>query len=101
MSAESSIQVLAEFQSAATGKLRMRGQEAEQIIRDLRAWIIHKPGPSDVLASIAIQRRYRLSWWDAMIVNNAVQCGAEILWTEDLAPGQKVGSLVVSNPFRM
>lgn len=35
-----------------------------------------------------------------MIVNSAIECGAEILWTEDLRTGQKFGSLIVRNPFR-
>ena len=30
------------------------------------------------------QRRYKLSWWDALIVNSAIQSRARILWTEDL-----------------
>lgn len=95
-----STQVLSEFYNTATGKLRMPGEEAEETVRDLAAWILHRPGHADVLNAIRIQRRYRLGWWDAMIVNSAIECGAEILWTEDLRAGQKFGSLVVRNPFR-
>jgi len=76
----------------------MRSEEAEHIIRDLRPRAIHRPGHSDVLGAIAIQKRYRISWWDAMIVNSAIECGAAILWTEDLKPGQKFGAVVVRTP---
>ena len=94
-----STQVLSEFYNAATTKLRMPSEEAEETLRDLEAWTIHRPGHSDVLSAVRIQRRYRIAWWDAMIVNSAIECGAEILWTEDLKAGQKFGPLVVRNPL--
>jgi predicted nucleic acid-binding protein len=95
-----STQVLSEFYNAATSKLRMPSKEAEETIRDLGAWTVHRPAHSDVLSAIGIQRRYRIGWWDAMIVNSAIECGAGILWTEDLNADQKFGSLVARNPFR-
>jgi predicted nucleic acid-binding protein len=49
--------------------------------------------------AIRIQRRYLIGWWDAMIVNSAIESGAEVLWTEDLNTGRKFGNLVVKNPF--
>lgn len=54
---------------------------------------------SDLLSAITLQRRHRMSWWDAMIVNSAIQTDARILWTEDLNHGQRFGHLVVQNPF--
>lgn len=38
-----STQVLAEYYSAATRKLRMSSDEAEETIRDLASWTIHRP----------------------------------------------------------
>lgn len=95
-----STQVLSEFYNAATTKLRMPGAEAEETLRDLGSWMIHRPGHSDVLSAVRIQPRCKIGWWDAMIVNSAIECNAEVLWTEDLRTGQKFGSLIVRNPFR-
>jgi predicted nucleic acid-binding protein len=95
-----SIQVLMEFYSAATRKLLISSQEAEATIRDLAGWTIHQPGHADILTAIRIQRRHRLSFWDAMVVNSAIACGSKILWTEDMNHGQKFGELVVRNPFQ-
>ena len=95
-----STQVLAEYYSAATKKLHMTSEEAEETIRDLSCWKIHRPSHADIVNAIGLQRRYRLSWWDAMIVNSAIESGAEILWSEDLANAQEFGTLVVRNPFR-
>jgi len=94
-----SVQVLAEFYATATGKLKMTTERAEDVIRPLRVWTIHRPGHADLLSAIILQRRHRLSWWDAMVVNSAIQTGASILWTEDLNHGQRFGRLVVQNPF--
>jgi len=41
----------------------------------------------------------RLSFWDALIVESAIDCGASTLWTEDLQDGQTFGNLTVINPF--
>jgi predicted nucleic acid-binding protein len=94
-----STQVLAEYYNAATKKLRMTSEEAEETIRDLSYWKIHRPSHADIVNAIGLQRHYRLAWWDAMIVNSAIESGAGILWSEDLSNGQEFGALVVRNPF--
>ncbi len=38
-----STQVLSEFYSIATKKLRMSSEEAEAVIEDLAGWAIHRP----------------------------------------------------------
>jgi predicted nucleic acid-binding protein len=92
-------QVLAEFYSVATRKLAMGSAVAEGYIRDLSAWLLHSPSHANILSAIQLQRRYQLSWWDAMIVNSAIALNATILWTEDLSDGQQFGTVTVRNPF--
>jgi len=94
-----SIQVLSEFYSAATRKLAMSSQDAQEIIEDLGGWIIHRPGHADLVRAARLQRRYKIAWWDALIVNSALEVGCSVLWSEDLANGQKFGSTTVRNPF--
>ena len=36
---------------------------------------------------------------DAMIVNSALESGAQTLWSEDLNNNQAFGPMVVRNPF--
>ena len=52
-----STQVLAEFYNIATRKLRMSGDEAEETVRDLAGWKIHRPTHSDMVTAIGLQRR--------------------------------------------
>jgi predicted nucleic acid-binding protein len=48
---------------------------------------------------VRFQRRYKMSWWDALVVNSAVELGCGVFWSEDLADGQRYGSVTVRNPF--
>ena len=94
-----STQVLAEFYAAATKKLAMTSQEAEEVLADLAGWAIHRPGHADLLRTARLHRRHGIGWWDALIVNSAIESGCGVLWSEDLSDGQTYGSVVVKNPF--
>jgi predicted nucleic acid-binding protein len=94
-----SLQVLSEFYAAATKKLGMTSQEAEDVLADLGSWNLHRPDHADLLNAARLQRRYKISWWDALIVQSALALGCTTLWSEDLARGQRYGSLTVRNPF--
>jgi len=53
-----------------------------------------------ILAALATEERYQISFWDALIVAAAETAGAQVLYTEDLNDGQRYGQVVVRNPFR-
>jgi predicted nucleic acid-binding protein len=95
-----STQVLAEFYSIATRKLGMGSQEAEDVLVDLGNWPIHRPGHADLVRAAGLQRRYKIGWWDALILTSAIEMGSQVLWSEDLAKGQRYANLVVRNPFQ-
>jgi len=95
-----SVQVLTEFYSAATRKLGIKSSEAEDVIRDLGGWTIHRPGHADLLKAARLHRRHKVSWWDALILNSAIETGCTVLWTEDLSDGQRYETVTVRNPFR-
>jgi predicted nucleic acid-binding protein len=61
---------------------------------------LHRPDHADLIRASQLHRRYKISWWDALMVNSALELGCGILWTEDLRHGQRIGSLTVRNPFR-
>ncbi len=96
-----SIQVLQEFYVTVTRKVAkpLPSEAAAQIIIDLSAWVVHCPGVEDILDAIRLQERYQTSFWDAMILASAVQLGCEVLWSEDLNPGQVYEQTRVSSPF--
>lgn len=96
-----SMQVLQEFFVNITRKapLALEPERAVETLRDLMTWHVHVPGPHDILAAIALQDRYRVSFWDAMILRSAHQSGCEIMWSEDLTDGQDYDGVLVKNPF--
>ena len=95
-----SIQVLIEFCAIAMKKLLMTAAELEAILKDFDVWIIHRPSLEDLTLSARVQRRHQISWWDALIVNSAMQLESKVLWTEDLASGHRFGATTVRNPYR-
>jgi predicted nucleic acid-binding protein len=94
-----STQVLAEFYSAAFHKLHLSSELAEQTMAGLAGWTLHRPDHADLIRAAHLHRRYKIQWWDALIVNSALELGCSILWTEDLRHGQRIGGLTVRNPF--
>lgn len=96
-----SLQVLQEFYVTVTQKVPrpISPDDAAQIIRDLSHWRVHMPDIADLFRAIEIQRLYRLSFWDAMILASAEALDCEILWSEDFNPNQEYGSVKVRNPF--
>src|SRR4051794_26262575 len=99
-SAAISIQVLIEFFSVATKKLRISSPDAEAVMREWSSWMtIHRPDPTDILRAAGLQREFQISWWDALILNSAIELGCSTLWTEDLNHGQRYSTLTARNPF--
>jgi predicted nucleic acid-binding protein len=94
-----SIQVLSEFYSITTRKLRLSSRRADELIAGFAGWTIHGSGYSDLLQASRLHQEHGVSWWDALIVNSAMELGCTTLWTEDLQHGQQFGAVTVRNPF--
>ena len=96
-----SVQVLQEYYVTVTQKISspLDHPTARKMIEDLSYWKTHPPEPSDVLQAIDLQHEYHLSFWDAMILQSALQLGCQKVWSEDLSHGQTYRSLTVINPF--
>lgn len=96
-----SVQVLNEYFVNATRKLDpgLTPEEAWDDIEALQAW---KPLPLDMAIltrAYAVQQRYGLSWWDAMIVAAAEACACDRIYSEDLSEEASYFGIKVVNPF--
>jgi predicted nucleic acid-binding protein len=95
-----STQVLQEF--CVNARRMNRDLRLEQLrvwIEDFSTWQVVANTAESVLAALEIERKYQISFWDALIVHAAQVSGAEILYSEDLNHGQLYGSVRVVNPF--
>ena len=50
-------------------------------------------------AALRLTERYRLPWYDSLIVAAAVEGHCSVLYSEDLQSGQRFEDLQVENPF--
>jgi predicted nucleic acid-binding protein len=71
-----------------------------EVITDYLTWHVIVNAGESILEALELEERYRLSFWDALVIQAAHACGAEILYSEDLADGQIYGSVRVVNPLR-
>ncbi len=94
-----STQVLQEYYAAATRKLRVQPEIARRRV-DLWATlrVVQVTVPT-IRAAIVREQSDRLSFWDALIVQAAIEAGCETLFSEDLQTGRRFDGLVIVNPF--
>ena len=52
-----------------------------------------------LLASIRLASTLKVSFWDALILQAAQTENCDRIWTEDLNHGQRIGELMIVNPF--
>ena len=52
-----------------------------------------------MLDAIALEQRYGISFWDALVIQSSRAAGAEVLYSEDLSDGQVYDSVRVTSPF--
>jgi len=74
-------------------------EEVRRIIQDYLSWEVVVNTPGSVLQALEIEVRYKTSFWDALVLQAAEGSGAAVLYSEDLASGQKYGPIRVINPL--
>ena len=96
-----STQVLQELAVNLRRKARrpLDAKATRQVIVDYLAWHVVQNGGESILEALEVEDRYKISFWDALIVQAAESAGAEILYSEDLSDGQRYGSVRVINPL--
>ena len=97
-----STQVLGEFYVTVTRKLAnpVGPDTACKAVDDLCAFQVRPLHMELVQAAASRSGVSKLSYWDALIVETAIDAGAAVLLTEDLQHGQVFDGLRVVNPFR-
>jgi predicted nucleic acid-binding protein len=69
------------------------------VVADYLTWHVVVNNGESILEALDLESRYRVSFWDALVLQAAEASGAEILYSEDLSDGQRYGSVRVVNPF--
>jgi predicted nucleic acid-binding protein len=98
-----SMQVLSEYYVTVIRKLtpRVPPEKAWDDTRELFAW---RPRPVDetlLRQAREIEQRWRISWWDSMVVAAAQLQDCALLLSEDLQDGAVFGAVTVRSPFTL
>lgn len=56
--------------------------------------------PDSILDALRIEERYKILFWDALILRAAEAADATLLYSEDFMASQVYGTVQVVNPFR-
>ncbi len=74
-------------------------EEIHRLVQDYLSWEVVVNGPEAALEALELEGRYKISFWDALILQAAEIAGAIVLYSEDFSAGQKLGSVRVVNPL--
>jgi predicted nucleic acid-binding protein len=93
--------VVNEFYFTVTRKLRRKvpAAEAEEAVRGLSGFRILPLDYRLSMAAMELVRKHKLSIWDALIVESALEGRCRTLFSEDFQDGRKYGTLKATNPF--
>jgi predicted nucleic acid-binding protein len=98
-----SVQVLQEFYVQATRETRpdrLSHEQALALVESFRRFTVQELTAEVMLAAMATRERFRISYWDAAVLEAARSLGCEVVLSEDLSDGQDYGGVRVEDPFR-
>lgn len=98
-----SVQVLQEFYVQATRAGRpdaLSHQQAVLLIESFRRFPVQDLTWGVMTAALDTRQRFRLSYWDAAIIEASRTLGCAQVLSEDLGDGQDYDGVQVTNPFR-
>jgi predicted nucleic acid-binding protein len=94
-----STQVLKEFYSAVTRKLKMAKPAARGIVEMYSEWCGGETTPEDIRQAFRVEDESQISFWDSLIIVSAAKFGASCILTENMNHGQIIGGIELVNPF--
>jgi len=94
-------QVLAELVNVFLKKTAFSYEKIQLIVHEIIETVEVVPvDEQDISYALDIEERYKLSWYDALIVASAVSSEADILYTEDMQNALQIDkSIRITNPF--
>lgn len=92
-------QILQEYFSVATRKLKVPVETARRKIEFFARFQVVLVSVEDVLAAIDLHRLNGFSFWDALVIRAALRSGCSVLYSEDLQAGQRFEGIEIVNPF--
>jgi len=98
-----SVHVLNEFVAVARRKLGMSWKELIEAVTSIRSLCLPLVAITVEIhdEALRIAQRYGYHIYDSLVLAAAMQAGCNVLYSEDMQDGQKIGSVTIKNPFRV
>lgn len=96
-----STQVLQELCVNLRRKLNppLAAEEVRQLLHDYMRWKVIVNTAESVADALELELRYKISFWDALVLHSAKSAGVSIMYSEDFAAGRKYDGIEIVNPF--
>ena len=78
----------------------MSVQVLQEIVSEYLTWTVVANSGKLLTDAIELQQKSKLSFWDSLVVQAAIDAECTALYSEDLSDGQRFGPVVVANPFK-
>lgn len=97
-----SVQVLQEFYVQSTRASRSDPITHDQAVGLIESWCrfpVQETTTAIMAAALATSQRFRISYWDAAIIEAGRALGCAVVLSEDLGTGTDFGGVRVEDPF--
>jgi predicted nucleic acid-binding protein len=98
-----SVQVLQEFYVQATRESksdRITHEQAAALVEAYLRFTVQETTVALIQAALETKQRFRISYWDAAVIEAARTLACDTVLSEDLSHGQDYDGVRVENPFR-
>lgn len=97
-----SYQVVQEFFNTAFRRFSvpMKSTDAERYLSSVFRPLLGVQSSGSLFSqALLIHQSGKFSWYDSLILSSAMQASCDVLYSEDMQHGQKIGGLRIVNPF--
>jgi predicted nucleic acid-binding protein len=96
-----STQVLNELSNVLLKKFKMSTEDIAKILKELAQWcFVYTIEMATIMHALSIVQRYKVSYFDGLMLAAALECGCSVMYSEDMHHGCLIEeSVYIINPF--
>ncbi len=98
-----STQVLNELSNVLLKKFNLSADEITMLIQEVSRWcLVHTVDITTIIRALYITKRYKVSFFDGLMIAAALECNCKIMYSEDMHHDCLIEeSLSIVNPFKI
>lgn len=98
-----STQVLNELSNVLLKKFNLSTEEISKLVQEVSKWcLVYTVGVATIIHALYIIKKYKISYFDGLMIAAALECDCKIMYTEDMHHNCLIeNSLKIINPFKI